>query len=431
MCSIKYRIKTGSVTIENCMNFLVSVTAFIALDPFIIWKSYQPHNYLLYPVLLIVTSIVVAFNVAATSKVYKNGAIYFIYLLLFFLFQHLHTSSGGVSIEIGFSLILCIIFGLLLCGQQRICVILKYFTVIFAVSLIPAIIFSVLYAIKIHLDFSVLYSNNVVKGDLGFFYRHYFGCVFLDHEYNTGYLNQYKICGMFDEPGTVGTIGALLLIGNDFWENKNNKWLRIILLGGIMSFSLAFYILMMIYVMVKCFRHVSYRLNRSRAVLFLIGTIAAITVLLNSSIGTMLYSVIFQKMGRAIVNIMYGSGRLTEEYKTSFIELLHSSYAFFGLGYGAKQHGTVFEGSLITDLVVEYGLFGTLLFLMIPLLALLLLCKRSQRNWLFLFALFMSMYQRPQIFNLTYMIIILGSIKMQRGNKSVNKMDGTASLQKL
>ena len=55
----------------------------------------------------------------------------------------------------------------------------------------------------------------------------------------------YRFMGPFDEPGVLGTISALLLSADKLNLNKNSN--KIIFFSGLISLSLAFYVLISLY----------------------------------------------------------------------------------------------------------------------------------------------------------------------------------------
>src|SRR5690606_28258663 len=63
-----------------------------------------------------------------------------------------------------------------------------------------------------------------------------------------------RFYSIFDEPGTLGTLSAFVLYGNRYmFRRKENL---IILIGGILTFSLAFYILLIAGLFIQNIRNI-------------------------------------------------------------------------------------------------------------------------------------------------------------------------------
>ena len=408
---------------------LIAISAFFALNPYFLWKTYNVFGINIYRIVLILAAITSFFEIMMPdlSKVHRKSIVCILYYILFYLFQHINTCDGRFSIELGYGLAVLILCVLVMKDAQYKKDILKYFTIIFAVALISGLFFWILYVLKVQVPYSVLQPEYAGKVEGGFFYRHYLGCVFLDHKYNIEYFTKYKICGMFDEPGVIGTIGALLLVSNHFWENRKDKWLLIIFVGGALTFSLAFYIIIGVYIILKLFCQKKLRIDKISLYFIFIGISLLVIFLSISNIRYILNEILWEKMKSFISSLTTGGYRVPSAYWVNFQNLIiDNNKLMFGLGYGARDFQEFYGSSFITDLLVEYGIVGSIFYLMIPFVTAILTCPKGKIDWIFLFLFMLSAYQRPQFFNITYMVIFLGGIynfddvKGEHGEKEYN-----------
>ena len=116
----------------------------------------------------------------------------------------------------------------------------QLFYSIFTISLLPSIIAWLWLVAGFPLDFETIPRRNTLMGGEVYTFP---GIIF--DGYNSIVLPWggvlFRLCGMYDEPGMVGTISALILAALRF---QVNDWRSIILfVAGIMSFSLAFVVL--------------------------------------------------------------------------------------------------------------------------------------------------------------------------------------------
>ena len=127
---------------------------------------------------------------------------------------------------------------------------LKVFINIYALVSIPSILMFFLLAAGVNLEWEYLEPYSKAKQSTGVYYREYFGMVVLSTQiFTLGSGELFRLCSVFPEPGVVGTVSALLLTVTRF-EIKNWKGVTL-LVSGLLSFSLAFYVLAGLYLILK------------------------------------------------------------------------------------------------------------------------------------------------------------------------------------
>ena len=183
-------------------------------------------------------------------------------------------------------------------------------------------------------------------------------------------------------------------------------------LGGIMSFSMTFYVLMFFYFGVLSVQRRNRIKSKKFIYLFLIVVLCLLFLCCMPKFIMFFNEVVINKAIRFILGKQGGNNRISSHYWEYFIEMLvMQNKLIFGLGYGAKLLPEFSSASYIGDLVIEYGIIGTFFYSIIPILLFGLNYRNGEKNWLFLIAFYLSMYQRPQIFNLPYILILLGASK--------------------
>jgi hypothetical protein len=117
------------------------------------------------------------------------------------------------------------------------------FATIFAITLIPGLVVSVLASCGVPLTFGTIPAANPAMASYGIRMLVLPGTLFV--ESNSLLLPWggvlFRLCGMYDEPGMVGTVAGLLLAADRY---RFRQWrVSVLYLAGVLSFSLAFAVL--------------------------------------------------------------------------------------------------------------------------------------------------------------------------------------------
>jgi hypothetical protein len=220
----------------------------------------------------------------------------------------------------------------------------------------------------------------------------------------------FRFYSVFDEPGVLGTLCAFILYANKYDFRKILNWF--ILLGGVFSFSLVFYILLFIgYIFNQVF--INKRIGLS-TIVFVVLVIVAYHYLSELEV--------FQHV--IVDRIARGGGmedRSRVDVNIFFSNYIKSFSAIWGLGSNRLEElyisDTTYKGFLL-----EYGIVG----LVVILITYVSLIKKYTKRTLFLLAIFfLSFIQRNAIF--TSWEIFLFTIS---SNYLAQKSDYTVSLKK-
>jgi len=254
----------------------------------------------------------------------------------------------------------------------------KFFIWFFSLILIPGII---IYYLRFFLPipFKEIAPLNTLKT---YNYLTFWGSLFP----NT--IDSIRFIGVFDEPGALGTYSALI-IGFDRFRNKGPC--LIIFFAGIMSFSLAFYILLIFFIFFQ-FK------NKGKWIIVLLSFFFL------SSLFEPSRALLIDRLVITPDYTLSGDNRDKEEFKITFRNFIDSKeQIFWGKGPRSSRIEGAEGGSSIRMFFFEYGLWGFLVVLMIYLF--LLSQYRTYHNLVMLIAFMLSMYQRPEIYAWSYLYL--------------------------
>ena len=119
---------------------------------------------------------------------------------------------------------------------------LKAFNNIVFIFILCNIFSLLIYIIIVILNINLPYEL-INLGGRGFIYRNYFHiAIFNDYAvYQAGIYKVLRLCGIFEEPGMLGTyVGIIMIFDFIFFPNKKNRKI-ILLIYGVLTLSMAFY----------------------------------------------------------------------------------------------------------------------------------------------------------------------------------------------
>ena len=199
-----------------------------------------------------------------------------------------------------------------------------------------------------------------------------------------------------NEPGLIGTLCALLLFVLDKKEYKKSFW--VFVLAGILTLSLAFYLLFLLYIVSRM---------RSRKTFMM--AVACLMALY------MVYNVFQDTASVQLVTERIESGedadnRTTYQFDQQLNKMINSSHVWLGMGYGAISDLYLSDGGNAGAKVCFYhiGILGVfLLFILYTYL----IFQRKGFNYIsfcFIVAFWLSFYQRDTI-SVPYNVIVFFS----------------------
>lgn len=246
------------VTESQINSLLLTLLVFLDMNPFFVWPSVSSLGYRAYTGVIVLVTIYMAYQLLSKKRIVMGGTpeltdrinislpLFLVSAIVVILFFYEAFCSGVVTeTQQPFNAaMLCIHLGLMLFILQdniTLQAVFLWTKKIFALSLIPAIIAFLLIQVGIAPPSTSVSAGEGVVGAWRS-YDLFFGTAVMIRQGGVAFLN--RLCGMFQEPGFVGTMGALFLLGDKLtlkkWENM------IILIAGVCSFSLAFVLLLIL-----------------------------------------------------------------------------------------------------------------------------------------------------------------------------------------
>lgn len=288
-----------------------------------------------------------------------------------------------------------------------------YFIKIIAISYIPAIMVAILLLIGIDLPWEQLASDSTSKS----YYRQYLGLVnyAVYYDISEQYIFSYggsidRICAMFNEPGVVGTVSALILISKKM--KLKSSYEKIILIAGVFSLSFAFYFLVVAYLMLKSRRN------------FIIIAFSSIIIFSITPKDSFLYN---RLLYRFEINSegLAGNNRVNTGFEYLYKDF-HENGSIKDIMLGIGESEFYIKSANYNSSALSWKTFividGYILFCLHALFFIYLGLRGGNKNTiLFIIIYFASLYQRPFDFSLGYWLIFFAGILY-----SLNKEENTA-----
>lgn len=243
---------------------------------------------------------------------------------------------------------------------------------------------------------------------------------------NTFYVNYYisylgmkddgiRLCGLFNEPGYFGTFIALFLILDEIRLKKVSN--IILLVAGILTFSLACFVILALGGLFYIFK------NKHYYAAAVIVTILFTTPFLkdiqyeNESI---------KVFSERVENIIDGTETIMDRRTDANFEQIERRFdednnKLFGYGTGYCSKKGTYDTSSYKKNIVEWGYLG---FAMVFLFLLFLVLTETKLNGTILFFIIcisISVSQRPQIFMPAYFLLYFGGVNYLANQKTKNR----------
>lgn len=209
------------------------------------------------------------------------------------------------------------------------------------------------------------------------------------------YFSYFRFCGYYDEPGVVGTITGIMLIINR-WNLRD--WKNIFLLiSGVFSFSLYFYMLQFLYFLF--YSRLRYKIL---ALLLFIGVFFFFHN--DELVNKFLLSRLEFSGGE-----FSGDNRTTASFDNWYKHFLFSSKFWIGCGKGMA---TIVDsgGASYKHLIVDHGFIMFFLYISSFLFLIWRNHPLSKIFFLLLIILLSLIYQRPFIFDYLYLFLLISPI---------------------
>lgn len=297
----------------------------------------------------------------------------------------------------------------------------RIFVLIFAVTLVLPIIWYLLTHVGIRVPYVVLESYEEIKVIRGKYYKLYPLATQITSRWDPAF-QELHLCGIYDEAGRVGTVAGLILTSEKLRLRGN--WKNIIIcIGGVLAFSLAFYVIVAIYYVISCFDKKKYK-NIAIIILAIIIYFVFINIQFKDPNVAK-----FQERFVITSEGLSGDNRTNEQYDALMDDFYRSGIYNVLFGKGLDSMGKIMDarnidGSSYKSMIYDFGVLGFGLSLLWLVIYSLFMASRKGANKIHIFAILIvylaNMYQRPSIFYMGYLLIMLGSTLIASQEKATN-----------
>lgn len=233
------------------------------------------------------------------------------------------------------------------------------------------------------------------------YYSEFTSSVYIDYHFSYLVVAMpfVRLCGLFNEPGYLGTIIAFVLCSDNM--NLKKKENLVLFIAAFLTFSMAFYAIILIYMIFKSGR------SKSFTIALLVVYILFVYVLPDLDLGA--------NMNKLIGRFSFSDGQFAGDNRSRDVVDVELDYIMnsdrklwgYGQGYASSLES---EASSYKLFLLNHGILGFVFVYGSLLLTTLTYAKGNRNILLYLLCFYVSIYQRPNIFNLTYFVVLLGGI---------------------
>lgn len=360
------------------IEYIVSFLIFLTIPPYFVW------GYNRIELLAVILILLCSFIRNRVGNL-KHFGFCFVLYVLYALFA-LRDSQGVFGILVrGLP---CFIF---LFPYDYLSNIFKKFSAVYAVILIPSIIvYIVLVFVGLSLPSQIISPMNSAKS------IDYLQFPFLLVPSNTNIVDMFRFMALFDEPGVVGTISGVLLFVRGI---RLKDWIIYpILISGILSFSLAFYLLFFVYILF-------YQSIGAKVITVLVLIFLAFYFGENDFVQEKIFERLQIEDGQ-----LTGMNRTQISMDNFMRDFKNRDEYWFGYGNNYAQNVVNKGGASYKDLIVNYGIIGFSFFVIISLALGIKELGLSKGFIIYFISFWAIIYQRPFIFSPIYLFLIYSPI---------------------
>jgi len=399
--------------LERVVIFSIILSAFVQMKPYFVWSSFSQSLLVLLPQATIMTTAVLCLVFLYSRRKIIDRSLCGIILAfsLIWLYRMVAGEGNPSLLSLGNYFFLFSVVGFLSLDSEIKKDAFRVFSVVFALSLVSGIVLWFLLNLGFELPYQYLLGDHVGKVARGGYYRKYFGAAFL----YVGYTPFIRLSALYDEPGVVGTFAALFIIADDFRIRKPVN--IVIAVGGFLSLSLAFFLLTISAVIVR-----SSIKNLLRALLITAMIVVLYFVFINYETSNTAVAWLQNRL-RFDVSGLAGDNRTDKYFDYEFASFLNSGdfqKMLFGKGPGAAVSNLWMSGSATyKSIIYDYGILGFASLIIWFAFAGVKVSGASRSALVLIAAFLLSIYQRPSVFALSYILLLLGGCANLRKSRKV------------
>lgn len=399
-----------SISKLNC--YIYALVAIISLGVFYFWPTYMEGQLkIIYRLMFLLASSLVICEILKR----KRGTCFYCISLLWWsilIIYNIFYYRNYIAIKWSYVFFVFIIPFLSVyyttLNQKGKKEIFYSFNKLLAIIMMPSLVIWLLLILGIDISYHVILPNHDGKVDVGLIYKCYLELsVILTSIGNVTSVD--RLCGIFDEPGVVGTISGLLIAANGMSLTKKEN--IVILISGILSFSTAFYIILLLLLFFKILA------QKKLIVIFLVPMLCLLYYIFINIPTTFPPLVRVQNAVTFDEGKLQGNNRESLATKAELDNIIKNHFLDLIGGYGheaIKNNPKLFGSWSYRLFIYERGLIAVLIYGMQFFIAALYANRGMRFNYnqsIFMFIFVLSLYQRPEAAcSIAYLIIFAGGI---------------------
>lgn len=216
-------------------------------------------------------------------------------------------------------------------------------------------------------------------------------------------LQFFRFHGVFDEPGVIGTISLILLYVHSF---NLKKWYNIVtFVSGIVSFSLFFYLTVVLYYIIVLFQR-----GKLRFYHLLVTTMGVVGLYVLVTTVPIFYDMIGRRIEYDKSTGMFAGDNRAEKDLIMYVQSIRGTSRYF---WGDTNANIIrFSGSAgYRNIILRYGAVFYMLFIVFWLLYAISICKNRNDFIVFLVLFIAVQYQRPSPLGIEYLFLFTAFVK--------------------
>ena len=355
------------------ISLLLAGLVFLLMRPYFVWQMPE--------IIMILASLAISI-IAAAHISYKNNKDLLCFLIIAYLFLSLMRGAhiGGTIINLSYAFLPFMNRDFLLKVYDKFRIIIIFFLTVSMISYITVLI-------GLQSTSEMIEPLNDLKQ---LQYAKFFFLVLPNEIDGFG-----RYCSVFDEPGVVGTLAGLMMCVEGFNLKKIGN--IIILLNGLLSLSLFFYLISAIFLL--------YKLPSKYKMLFIIGVAILYVLTIENEI---LKVAIWDRLTINDEGAMSGDNRNSDELLEVWDRSKYNLQILFG--YGEKFVRDYTGSASIQLFILRDGLLFVLMYFSVYLIYAKRIINSNRDFILFALILFLTLYQRPGFCGIDYTLLFASYI---------------------
>ena len=220
-----------------------------------------------------------------------------------------------------------------------------------------------------------------------------------------------RLCGIFNEPGWLGTTIGLILCFEKYDLKKLENWILVI--AGLLTYSVAFVLILAAGFIIRNIREYKKWIP---IVLFLC---VFLFILPNIKTGNQRVDNLISRLEISSGGLK-GNNRATGTINELFAQTIASSKRWFGYGDGyAEYYNSLREYNQVLTIkteIINFGIVGTFVLYIMPLFLLINRNTRKGKPLAFILCFWISLYQRPWLYIISNYMLLLSTISYLQSN---------------